>query len=77
MPPRLRPQTPTGAADMLKGLKGNSSESRALLGQILQNSFSEGIKQQGAQGRLGSGGFLPQAGGMPGGRRPEHYDHTE
>ncbi len=55
---KIASTNPTGAADMLKGLKGNSYESRAMLGQLLQGAFTTGIAQQQAKGvydRSGAG----------------------
>ncbi len=55
---KIAATNPTGAADMLKGLKGNSYESRAMLGQLLQGAFTTGIAQQQAKGvydRSGAG----------------------
>ncbi len=55
---------PTAAADMLKGLKGNSYESRALLGQLLQGAFTTGIANQQADAGIKAGGYgAPPANG--------------
>ncbi len=53
---------PQKVAALLKGLKGGDPQQTALFGQIIQNNINEGLKQQGAEGRLGSGGYLPQGG---------------
>lgn len=52
---------PGKATDILKGLKGGGYQQEALLGQILQNSINEGIKQQQAQTGITRGGY----GGSP------------
>ncbi len=60
---KIAATNPTGAADMLKGLKGNSYESRAMLGQLLQGAFTTGIANQQADTGIKAGGYGPAGGG--------------
>ncbi len=62
---KIATTNPTGAADLLKGLKGSSGMSEALLGQILQSGISEGLTQQKAQGVFTRGGGLTGTPGAP------------
>ena len=57
---------PNKAAEILKGLKGSSGMSEALLGQIVQSGIGEGLKQQQAKGVYDRGGGTGGIEGGPG-----------